>query len=448
MKKTVVRGTFFVAIILSSFSSFSQCKEWKWPESPEEKAKAEERVTLYTDAYKGKHFKQAQISLNWLLVNTPNLNTSIYINGADIYDQLAGPEKDEARKQVYVDSLMIVYDLRIKNCGEEAAVLNRKANHFVKYYINKTDKLAEALSLMDKAFELNGNNTLDASMLAYMSVVRQNKLKLKTLTDDQIIQRYDKIMEVLDAKIKKAQSEGKPVDKYKKMQDDVNAILVTIVTVDCKFVKTYLEPKFKQNPNDMALAKKIFSFMLQGKCIDDPLWLEAGESIHRNTPVAERDCGLAKTLGKAYLSADNMAKAEEYLKEAQSICKDNADKGEAVLYLGSIESKKGDKRGARELYRQAGSFGGETAKEAYEKIGDLYFNSFNDCAEKKSQADDRMVYLIAYDYYQKAGNGSKMSMAKQSFPSKAEIFEQNIDAGSTKVVGCWINESTTVRTRD
>ena len=73
----------------------------------------------------------------------PNFHSSLYINGAEVFDKLATQEKDPARKKVYVDSLMIVYDMRIKNCGEEATVLNRKALSFLKYNIN--DQPAEAL---------------------------------------------------------------------------------------------------------------------------------------------------------------------------------------------------------------------------------------------------------------------------------------------------------------
>jgi hypothetical protein len=52
------------------------------------------------------------------LANVPNFHSSLYINGADIYDELASAEKIPARKKVYVDSLMIIYDMRLKNCGD------------------------------------------------------------------------------------------------------------------------------------------------------------------------------------------------------------------------------------------------------------------------------------------------------------------------------------------
>jgi tetratricopeptide (TPR) repeat protein len=444
MKTSILTAALFSVLMLCGNAAFSQCKELKWPDNPELKAKAEESKVLYEDALKAGQFKHAEGPLNWLLKNAPNLHSSLYINGAEVFDKLASQEKDPARKKVYVDSLMIVYDMRIANCGDEANVMNRKAIAFMKF--NANEQPAEALQMLDKAIELNGNNVLDASLVPYMQVVRLNVLKLKNLTDEQVLQRYDKLSGIIDAKIQKAQSENKPTDKLKKMKEDIDGILITIVKVDCEFVRKNLAPKFKQNPTDLDLAKKIFSFMLKDKCTDDPLWLEAGEAIHKLSP--EKDCGLAKNLAIRYLSLENFQKAEELLKEAQGICTESTDKAEVILYLGSIEAHKGNKSGARELYRQAASADATVAKQAYEKIGDLYFNSFGECAKKVSQADDRLVYLIAYDYYQRSGDTKKMAMAKSAFPSKEEIFLVNYQAGSTKQVGCWINESTTVRTRD
>lgn len=440
MKNNVLKIAFAALALVGFQSANAQCKEWTWPE---DKAKAEECNVLYTDAIKNGHYKQAVVPHQWLLSNAPNLNTSIYIQGAEIYDKLADAEKDAARKQVYIDSLMIVYDMRIKNCGEEASVTARKALSFYKFNINSA-KSIEVMPIMDKAFELNGNNVMDGLLVPYMQAVRVSSLKHKNLTEDQIIAKYDVVTAVVDAKIKKAQSEGKPIDKLVKSKNEIDAILTTLVKFDCERVRNTLAPKFKQNPTDVALAKKIFGFMLLDKCTDDPLWLEAGEAIHNG---GEKDFGLAKNLGLRYLTIDNNDKADFFFKEAMTLATSNADKAEVMVLQGSLASRRGAKSEARELYRQAAATD-PANKDPYEKIGDLYFNSFNDCSKQESQADDRAVYLIAYDYYAKAGANQKMGAAKSLFPSKEDIFLVNYTAGQSIRVGCWIGESTTVRTRD
>ena len=81
-------------------------------------------------------------------------------------------------------------------------------------------------------------------------------------------------------------------------------------------------------------------------------------------------------------------------------------------------------------------------------MGDLYYNSFDNCAKKQNLAEDRLVYIAAYEMYQKAGNAQLMARAKAQFPSKEEIFLLNWQTGSNQQVKCWINEAVVLKTRD
>lgn len=445
MKKLAAPITLVITLFMSLNAAFSQCKEWKFPEDAEMKAKTEEKITLYDDFRKNKEFAKAKLHLDWLLKNTPDLNTSIYINGAEIYQNLARAEKDKARQNVLVDSLLLLHDLRIKYCGEEANVVNRKALAAVMFWANEAGKEKLVLDLMDQAFKLNGNDVLDGTLIPYMQVVRINKLKLKSLTDDEVLDRYDLVQSILDAKLKAATSQQKSdlATRYRTWKEDVDKILLGIITVDCNFVRTKLGPKFKQNPSDIGLAKKIFVFMLQDKCTDDPLWLEAAERIVEVEP----DFGILKNIGIRYLAMENFTKASQMFKAALEVAPGNPEKADILIYQGAIEARKGSKSAARDLYRQALAADG-SKKEAYEKIGDLYYSSFSDCAKQSNMAEDRLVYLAAYDMYQRAGDAKGMARAKEQFPSKEEIFLVNWSAGDTQRVGCWINETVTIRTRD
>ena len=156
--------------------------------------------------------------------------------------------------------------------------------------------------MYDRVYEISGNSVNDNNLEAFISVVYVNFLiqknlpePQKTLTEDQILTRYDKLTGVLDAKITKAQQENKiaDVDKYKAIKVNVDDKLAKMVPINCAFVKKNLEPRFRQNPSDVPLAKKIFQFMLNDKCTDDPLWFEATEVVHKASP----DFTLAQVLG-------------------------------------------------------------------------------------------------------------------------------------------------------
>lgn len=427
-----------LCFLISACPALTQCRD----AIPTDNKMLLEKKVLFDDAHLNKNYKQAIAPLNWLLTNAPTLSTSIYIKGAEVFDALAQKETDPARKQAYIDSLMTIYDLRIQNCGEEGYVISRKAFSFFRYNYN-TDKAKDILPLMDKAIELNGNTVMDALIEYYMTAVRITHTKVK-LTEEQITRYYDRISHLLKEKIKQAESQKKPVENYKKIEDKNLEIYLSLVDVNCDFVKKRLEPRFRENPTDVDLAKQIFGFMLHGKCTEDPLWLQTGEVVF----TVEKDYGLAKNLGIRYMAMDNYEKAEFYFKEALALASQPADKADMQILLGSILDKRDhNKPGARELYYQAlRSDPGN--KKAYEGIGDLYFNSFDQCASLKSQADDRLVFLVAYDMYKKAGNTRKMDTAQSSFPAKTEIFEMGYNPGDKITVKCWINEDTIIRTRD
>lgn len=441
MKTAVLTSVFFLFFTLFTvFEAASQCEPITWPE---DKSKAETSLVLLKDNKTNGHFKQAVPPLQWLLTNAPKMHTSVYIYGLEVYDGLAKAEKDPAKKQVYVDSLMLLYDMRMQNCGEEASVIQRKALHAAYYNANTNGKEKEVLDIMDKAIELNGENIMDALLVPYMQVIKINKLKLKNLTDDQVLERYDNVSNIIDSKIKQAQSQNKPIDKLQKTKDDVDAILTTIITVDCDFVKKNMEPKFRANPSDVKLAKKMFSFMVKGKCTDDPLWMEVAEVV----VAAEPDFTVYKTLGLKYFAQENYAKTDEMFKKALPLASSPRDKSEILIYQAGMETKKGDKPGARQLLQQALA-ADPSNKEPYEKIGDLYMTAFTDCAKEKSLAEDRLVFIAAYEMYAKAGNQQKMAQAKAQFPSKTELFEVNWNEGDTKKIeDCWVGETVVLRTR-
>lgn len=447
MKTAVLSGVLSLAFLFSiGFSATAQCTgEPNWPADGAQKAKAQESLVLLNDFKRESKFKAAITPLNWLLTNTPGLTKNIYIYGAEVYDGLAKKETDAAKKAKYADSLLVIYDLRLKHtpCGEEASIINRKALAAYIFYIT-TEKGKDLLKIMDEAFKKNGNDIMDGTLFPYMQTVQVNYINHKTLTEDQVIERYDRITEIIDSKTKQAKAEGKPIDRYQNYQKQIDDIFIGLgIAMDCERIKEKLEPRFRANPKDITLAKQIFRQMLMGKCTEDPLWLEAGEVV----VAAEPDFAILKNLAIRYLAQDQTAKAEGFFKKAMEIAPTKGDKGDILMLMGSVEAKKGNKAGARDLFRQVLA-ADPGRKEAYEKIGDLYYNSANDCKQLENQADDRRVYLVAFDYYQRAGDSRKMSQAKEQFPSREELFLVNHRAGESTRVDCWVNESTTWRTRD
>jgi tetratricopeptide (TPR) repeat protein len=434
-----VKSILFLCLIAGAF--FFQPAQaqsgWNWPE---DKQTATTKNALYTDALRAENFRAAADNLHWLLVNAPDLNSSIYINGAKIYEGLASKEKDAKQKIVYMDSALVMYDLRIKYFNEEADVVNRKAYEAYKFYRDNSSKYAEMLEMFQKAFELNGDNVMNVNTIAYMDVIRRAKLSGGSMTDDEILEKYDQISTVIDNKM--AAADEKTMASLQGYKDKIDAMLVEVVTVDCAFIENKLGQQLAANPEDVKVAKKIITLSLAAKCTDSPIFMEAATVVHKVEPnysiaivIAKR----AKIDGKFDVSA-------KYFEEALKLTDKNSDKADIYLELADLAFRRGQNSTARDYALRAVSTDGSKT-DAYTFIGDLYFRSFDQCKGGENIVHDRAVFLAAYEMYRRGGDTARMANAKAQFPSAEEIFTYNMEVGQQIKVGCWINETVTIQRR-
>lgn len=437
-----------VALVTLLGTANAQCKEWKWGDNQD---LSKEKYVLHNDLVKGKKYADAVDPHQWLLDNTPDLQRAIYINGEKIYTNLADDAESDSMKYVYADKLMDIFDMRIEYCGERADVLDRKALFAVKYYLKDflkdKEKTEWLLSMYDTLFTIGDKGIMSANLKSYMTIIKVNSFYQKNLTDEEILDRYSRIMEVID--IQRAEFRKKPesakTEKGLKTLDQIEAStteeLTKLVEMDCEKVKSFLGPKFEANPEDVKVAEMIFQFMLLDKCTDEPLWLEAGKTIEKYKP----SYGLRKNIGLKEKAKGNDEVAGEFFTKALEIADTDDQKAEMEIHLGHLDREAGKKSEAREHYRAAVNYGD---KGAYSYIGIMYMSSYDQCAKKVSKVEDRAVFLAAYKMFQLAGDSKRMSDAKQQFPSVEEIFGENRQKGEILRVGCWINETVQLDTRD
>jgi hypothetical protein len=381
--------------------SQSGCKN-NWPA---DKAKAEEQLKIYSAALKQGNYRAAVPGIRWFLENAPNWNTRLYVDGAEVYNKLAASEKNIAKKQVLIDSLLWLYDERIKYCGDEAAVLNRKAMSAMIYNGQNKERTADVLALLDRVLDASGAEVSDNILDNYFKIVYANFSLLKNKTEDQVFAHYEKITKAMDVKIVRYQQENKQseAEKLKVSKGNVENLLSRMVHADCDLVRKTLGPKFHNNPDDVAVATKIVELMRLGKCSNDSLYVEAGEAIYRLDPV--KDFTSTRDLALKYKGVGDLKKATAFSKKAVDLARNYIEKAEA-----------------------------------WEMLGDLYASA-DDCKTK-------LVYLAAYEMYSKAGNTEKMSIMKSRFPSQEEIASLKMKKGEKRPTGCWVNETVVIETRD
>ncbi len=466
MKKIIGTLTLVSWVMVSSYAQ----QGWKWPADSAAKAKAIEMNVIQSDAVKMGDYKTAVPALKWLFVNAPDLNKSIYINGAKVYDNLAKvaqKEEKEAKSKIksaadadkeaakatyaekaairaaYADTLLSMYDMRIQHFGDKPNVLNRKVFKAYKYFVKDYDKSEWLLEMFDEAFDIGGGVKIpDANLVAYMNVIKVNA-KLKKIDEEGILNRYDKISEVIDQKLKDNETKNKSNDSLNKKKSAIDGILIDIVDINCEFVETNMGPKFDENPNDAKLVKRMFTFMLNGKCTDSPLFLSVAKKLEEISP----DFAICKLVASKCVVNKDYTSAVHYYEEALTLTEDGAKKSEIYVNMGKVHSSQHSKAKARAMYNHAIA-ADPTNKDAYIALGDLYYHSFKECSEEKDMVKDRLVFIAAYNEYKKAGASKKMASAKEQFPSKEELFNGDYEVGQTLTIGCWINKAVVLQTRD
>ncbi|MDZ7607552.1 MAG: hypothetical protein U5K79_18635 [Cyclobacteriaceae bacterium] len=431
-----MKTRFFITGLIGMFICNMSMAQWNWPE---DRATAEEKNALYTDNFKQGNYRKAADYLSWLLVNAPNLNKSIYINGVRIYDGLASEEADQAKKLVYQDSTLLLYDLRIKYFGEEANVLDRKAFNAYKYYNNDPKRYKDLFTLFKSAFELNGKEIMDNNLLPYMDVVRRYKLSGNAISDDEVLAIYDEIINIATYKIDVVK---KNVENLKVVVDQVNTMLPTIIDVDCNFIENTLGPKLKAEPDNLKLATNIMRLAFAGKCTDGAAFLEAAIVVQKLQP----EYGLAKLIGQSYAGKKNYELAMTYLTQSVELTDDNTKKADSYYSMAVIQANLDRKVSARDFARKSVA-ADPTQKDAYKIIGNLYYNSFDDCKKGENPVNDKAVFIAAYEMFRLAGDAEGMKRAQAQFPTMEEIFTWNLQVGQQYRIECWINETVAIQKR-
>lgn len=430
----------FLCLMMVGTSLMSQVKAqngWNWPE---DKQTATTKNALYTDALRAERYREAANNLSWLLKNAPDLNASIYINGAKIYEALADKEKDAKQKEVFIDSTLLMYDLRIKYFNDEGEVINRKAYEAYKFYRDNKDKYPEMLKMFEKAFELKGDDALNVNTIAYMDILRRAKLSGGTMSDDEVLEKYDIINAVLENKLATSNESGKAsLQSYK---DKVDALLAETVTVDCNFIENKLGGKLQANPADIKTAKQIITLSLAAKCTDSQIFMEAASVVHKQEP----NYSIAIVMAKRAKMDGDFDSSAKYFEEALSLTSKNNEKADIYLELADLASRRGQKGAARDYALKAVATDANKS-DAYTFIGDLYFRSYDQCRGGENIVQDRAVFLAAYEMYRRGGDAARMANAKAQFPSAEEIFTYNMEVGQQIKVGCWINETVTIQRR-
>lgn len=426
--------------LIVAYTGYAQAPNLKLPDDPELAAEARRQFALSVDNMGIKRYREAANSINWLMKNAPGLYDGLYVNGYKAYEEMAKKASGD-EKQTYLDSMVFYYNKKDELFELNVREQNNLAYRYYKYWKTDKSKIMDGLAAYERVYATDANKVINNNLVSYMDMIRRAKAYGNDISDEKAIDVYFQINEVVDFK-DNANADHAKFDRYREALTGLLIQTVGEEKLNCEFINENLAPGLDQK-EDLKLAKKVFGLLLSRECGDSPYFMKAAEIIQKEEPTE----GLAKVMAQRFVAAKDYDKALEYYNSAMEMSADDDKKAQLQLDMSKIYAQQGDKAQARTAALEAAKLDSELAKEAYSFVAGLYMGSFNDCAQKQSQIQDRAIFMAAYDMYQRAGDVAGMNNAKAQFPTVSDVFTANKKEGETIRVGCWIQRDTKIKTR-
>jgi len=449
MKKGMKAALFLLMISLFPFSTaFSQANEDseaktmnKGPKYGSDSATCVMHLSLYREFFKQKNYKDAYPHWKWVFNNCPMASQNTYIDGAKLVTSKIDETKDPVKRDLLVDTLLSIYDQRITYFSREGYVLGRKGVDLFTFRPEKTEQIYQVLK---KSVDLSGNKSEGSPLVYYFRSII-GMVDLQKLDKSAIVDGYDQISQIIDFNLKLNQENEQQRASWENIKGNIESTFEPFAT--CPDLISIYEKKFAEKPEDLDLLKKITNVLDRKKCTDSELFFKATENLHKLEPSAQS----AYLMGTLNLKKENYGKAADYMQQAANLFEDNTDKIKALELLGNINFNQRNYSQARsnalKILQINPSYG-----KAYILIGDLYAASSSMCTE--DDLGGKTVFWAAIDKYLKARNvdpsveadaNAKIAQYSRHFPASSDLFFRDLQEGSSYTVGCWINETTTVR---
>jgi len=419
-----------LAVVLLGFESNAQEKYGA------DEQKCKENLSLFRESYKQNNYADALNPWRWTFNNCPHSSGNIYKNGPKIIKERM--KVDKQNKAAYIDTLMMIFDQRIKCFGKEGYVLGLKGYELIGIDKNRSE---EGLGYLKQSLDLEGNNTSVQATYGYMkAIVNLEKSAVKTKAD--VLEAYILVSEIMDYNIT---NESKSTKNFIKYSEKVEDLFTPYANCDDLITLFLKKPEVWYTIDNL---KRVIKKLEQQGCTDDELFFNTSSALYSLEPSAAS----ADRMSKMSVTKGRSSDAISFSKKAIEMEEDANQK--AIYYLGLADAyrNKGSYSSARNAVNSALELRSGWGQ-AYINLGNIYIAGAKACGDNFEKST---VYWVAVDAFRKAlsdedtkGRASKsINTYSKYFPTKETCFFKGVEAGKSHTVGCWINKTTMARTSD
>jgi hypothetical protein len=404
------------------------------------------KASLYSEMVKQKNYKGAINDWRYVYNNAPKYQKSTYKNGVKIMKGMYKATKDKK----YIDTLMMVYDQRIKYFGNDRRygtgyLLGSKGKDLLAYRKKDLTAVKEAYGYLKESIKIQGKKTsasvLDQTMLASKILVENGQIQ-----GEEVVDNYLKFVDMANERIANSK---KPKTKagYEAAKGNIENNFFAAGVADCETLSSIFTPKFEANPTDMELLNKILKLLNRQECEASELYAKVAEKKYELEPNAEA----AHNLAKMFMRKKDFKKTEDYLTQAISLEENAEAKADMYFKLATIHFSQHRLVKAKANALKAISLRSNWGQ-PYILIGKAYASYSKKYG--KDAFEHQTVYWAAVDKFIKAKKVDPECAAEASgliatyskyFPNQEAAFFVGLHEGDKVTIGDWINESTTVR---
>lgn len=440
--KFLLSAAFALFAVATMAQDFSDPKYAVWGDTPEARKENILNSNFLKESLDNKDYNAAAHYLKELLDKRPEASENTFVRGTSLYKNKINRAKSLDEKKMYVDSLMLIYDLRVKYFGDHpkrgrAYILDRKAREVLTYLPHDRAAIREAFRA---AIAEAGDNADPESVVAYFSNLCDDYKNTDEVMPDELIAEYERLTPFFEKHPEAAE--------YKKQFD---AAFGLSGAASCENLEKLFAPRIAAAPDDEALLSQAFSLMSRTHC-DSDFYFMLAEKYYELKPSSE----IALALAQAFQNKGDFDRASKYLNEALAVEQDPAQRQKLYAHIALVEYVSNDIPSAAAAARQARELDPEDGL-PYFILAQCYASSAAACGGFAGQA----AFWAAYDTMAKAvellkddetqiENARTMLAAyRNRFPTSEECFFNEVKEGSSYKVTCGTAAGvvTTVRPR-
>ncbi len=281
-------------------------------------------ISMFQQSIQNKDWKDARINLKWLSKHAPYAITGIYTQGPFMYYNLIAAEQDHAKKLVYFNEMMEIFDARQKHLevlntfsktkSTPGDVLSLKADYYnwtapniqgSGYTLNKSyANYSEAIKMINE----KGGREIEGSVLQNFFLVSDAMYKTApNALREQYLQDYldskdacEKMLQLAKEAVVAGDTEmaQKLVAKYDGPLALIEQTFAKSGAADREQIINIYTKKLETYKTDINKLNSALTLMAQNDCDDSDIYYQYAEAAYNIEPTFTSAIGLAQKAQK------------------------------------------------------------------------------------------------------------------------------------------------------